>query len=100
VLIDRAVEVGPAAADFHIRLVDEPPIPARVPGGTRCVDEFRSEGLYLAIDRDVVNLDAALAEQLLDIAVGQPVPQVPTPRPRSPHAETGSPPEETRQPLT
>jgi hypothetical protein len=82
VLIDRAVQVDSAAADPDVRLVHEPPVPDGVPGRTRCVDELRSEGLYPAIDRDVINLDAALAEQLFDIAVGQAVAQVPAHRDR------------------
>jgi hypothetical protein len=85
VLIDRAVQVDPAAGDLDVGLVHEPPVPDGVSGRTRCVDELWREGLYPAIDRDVVNLDAALAEQLLDIAVGQ----ANAPRPRSPHAGTG-----------
>jgi hypothetical protein len=49
------------------------------PGG---VDKLRCEGLHPAVDRHVVDLDAALGQQLLDIAVGQPVAQVPAHRDR------------------
>jgi hypothetical protein len=45
VLVDRAVQVDPAAGDLDVGLVHEPPVPAGVSGGTRCVDEFRSEAL-------------------------------------------------------
>jgi hypothetical protein len=77
VLVDRAVEIGPAAGDLDVGLVDEPPVTRGVtswPGG---VDELGSEGLHPADDRDVVDLDAALSEQLLNVAVRQPVTQIP-----------------------
>ncbi len=41
------------------------------------VDELRREGLDPAIDRHVIDGDAALGEQLLNIAIGQAVAQVP-----------------------
>jgi acyl-CoA synthetase (AMP-forming)/AMP-acid ligase II len=47
------------------------------PGG---LGEQRSEPLHPAVDGDVVDLDAALGEQLLDVAVGQAEPQVPADR--------------------
>jgi hypothetical protein len=44
------------------------------PGGT---GQQRSEPVHPAVDRDVIDLDAAFGEQLLDVAVGQAVAQVP-----------------------
>ncbi len=44
------------------------------PGG---VDQQRREPLSPAVDSDVVDLDAALGEQLLHVAVGEAEAQVP-----------------------
>ena len=49
------------------------------PGG---LDEQRSEPLHPPVDGDVVDFDAALGEQLLDVPIGQPVAQVPADRDR------------------
>lgn len=45
-------------------------------------DELGSESLDPPVDGDVINDDAALAEPLLDVAVGQAIPQVPAHRQR------------------
>jgi hypothetical protein len=39
VLIDRPVEIGPAAGDLDIRFIDQPAIPERVPRRARGVDD-------------------------------------------------------------
>ena len=44
----------------------------RAAGRPRRLGQQRSEPLYPAEHRDVVNVEAALGEELLDIAVGQP----------------------------
>jgi hypothetical protein len=44
------------------------------------VTELRGEGLHPPVYRHVIDLDAALGQQLLDVAVGQPVAQVPAHR--------------------
>jgi hypothetical protein len=44
------------------------------PGG---LNELRGELLHPAVDRDMVNSDAALGHQFLDVPVGQAVAQVP-----------------------
>ena len=46
------------------------------------VDELRGEGLHPAVDRDVVDSNAALGQQLLDIAIRQAVAQLPAHRDR------------------
>ena len=46
------------------------------------VDEKWDEALDPAVHGDVVDLDATLTEQPLDVAIGEPVPQIP------PHSET------------
>src|SRR6478735_8968969 len=44
------------------------------------VDELGREGPHPPVDRHVVDLDAALGQQFLDIAVGQAVAQIPAHR--------------------
>jgi hypothetical protein len=51
-----------------------------VPARASSVDEHGGEGLHPAVDRDVIHADASFAEQLLDIAVRQPVAQIPAHR--------------------
>jgi hypothetical protein len=46
------------------------------------LDELWGEPLYPPVDGDVIHRDAALSEQLFDVAVGQAVPQVPPDRER------------------
>src|SRR5262249_42255261 len=82
VLIDRAVQVGPPARDLDVRFIDEPPITRHVACRTRGVDELLGEGLHPPIHRHVINVDAALGQQLLHVAVRQPVAQIPTNRHR------------------
>jgi hypothetical protein len=41
---------------------------------------LRGEALHPSVDRDVIDFDAALGEQLLHISVGERVPQVPADR--------------------
>jgi hypothetical protein len=77
VLVDRPVQVGPAAHDLDVRFVDEAPITGRVACRTRGADELRREGLHPPIHRHVINLDAAHGQQLLHVAAGQPVAQIP-----------------------
>jgi hypothetical protein len=42
--------------------------------------ELRRQALDPAVDRDVVDLDPALGQELLDVPVGQAEPQVPADR--------------------
>jgi hypothetical protein len=80
VLIDRPVQGGPAARDLEIGLIDKPAVAARVAGRSGGVDELRGECLHPPVYRHVIHLDAALGQQLLDVAVGQPVAQIPAHR--------------------
>ena len=50
--------------------------------GPRSLDELRGEPLHPPVDGDVVNGDAALGQQFLDVPVGQAVAQVPADRER------------------
>src|SRR5439155_24235126 len=61
----------------HIGLVHEPSVadrPSPWPGRIR---EQWCEALQPSIDRDVIDLDPTLAEDFLDVALGEPVPQIP-----------------------
>jgi hypothetical protein len=82
VLIDRAIEVVPAAGELDVGLIDKPSVAHRVPRRAGGVDELGREGLHPPVERSGVDLDAALGEQFLDVAVGQPVAQVPAHRDR------------------
>jgi hypothetical protein len=83
VLVDGPVEVPPPAGDLDVGLVHEPPVAAGVPQWAGGVSEQRGEPLHPPVHRDVVGLDTALGQQLLDIPVGQPVTQVPADRDRN-----------------
>jgi hypothetical protein len=80
VLVDRSVEVGPAAGDLDVGLVDEPPVDGCVSCWAGGVDELGSEGLHPAADRHVVDLDVTLGQQLFHVTVGLSVAQIPAHR--------------------
>ncbi len=46
------------------------------------LNELRREPLHPSVDGDVIDADPALGQQLLDVPVGQSVPQVPADRDR------------------
>ncbi len=59
-----------------------PAIPDDVLSRPGCLRELRCEPLDPPEDRDVVDLDPALGQELLDVPVGQAEPQVPPHRKR------------------
>ena len=65
-LINRPIQVCPAASDLDVGLVDKPAVPDGVPDRSGSVDELRREPLHPPLDRHVVDFDAACSEQLLD----------------------------------
>jgi hypothetical protein len=67
----------PSPAWLHIRLVHLPAVADSVPAGASGLGQQRREPLDPPVDRDVVDLDTTLGEQLLDISVGQAEAQVP-----------------------
>jgi hypothetical protein len=67
------VDVTPHAVDFDIRLVNEPPITRRAPGKPGRIRQQLRESLHPSVDGDVVDLNTAFDQQLLDIAVRQAV---------------------------
>jgi hypothetical protein len=70
-LVDRPVDVAPLAGDLHIGLVREPALTDNVPTGPGGFGQQGREPLHPTVDGDVVDIDAALGEQLLDVPVGQ-----------------------------
>jgi hypothetical protein len=67
----------PSPAWLHIRLVHLPAVADSVPAGASGLGQQRREPLDPPVDRDVVDLDTPLGEQLLDISVGQAEAQIP-----------------------
>jgi hypothetical protein len=79
-LVDRTVDVAPPTGDLCVALIGLPAIADGVaawPGG---IDQQRREPLDPAVDGGMVDLDPAVGEQLLDVAIGQPKAQVPANR--------------------
>ena len=79
-LVDRPVDVPPHAGDLHVSLVHMPPVAGPVAARSGGIDEQRGEPVHPPVDRDVVDPQPALGEELLDVPVRQPVPQVPAHR--------------------
>jgi hypothetical protein len=76
-LVDRAVDVTPLASDLHLRLVHLPAVPDGVATRSSGVGQQRREPLHPPVDGDVIDFDASLSEEFLDVAVGQAEAQVP-----------------------
>jgi uncharacterized membrane protein YgcG len=74
VLVDRPVQVDPPARDLDVGLVHVPAVADPVPAEPGRVGQQRAESLHPSVHGDVVDVDAALSEQLLDVAIGQPEP--------------------------
>jgi hypothetical protein len=73
-LVDCAVDVAPPPGDLHVGLVHQPAIPDQVPAGPGGVGQQRREPLDPAVDAGVVDVDPALGEEFLDVAVGEAEP--------------------------
>jgi hypothetical protein len=80
VLVDGAVDVAPDARDLHVGLVYEPARSDGVAAWSRRFDRHRGEALHPPKQGDVINVDAALCQELLQIAVRQPEAQIPAHR--------------------
>jgi hypothetical protein len=72
VLINGPLDVAPDAGDFDVGLVDEPPRPDRIPARSRGFDEQGRKSLHPSKQGDVIDLDTAFREELLEIAIRQP----------------------------
>jgi hypothetical protein len=68
-LIDRTVHIPPLPSDLHVGLVHEPAISYSVPAGAGGLCQQRREPLHPSVDGDVVDLDPAFSQQLLNVAV-------------------------------
>jgi hypothetical protein len=79
-LVDRPIHVAPPAGDLHIGLVDMPAVSDGVSTGPGGVDEERRQPLHPPVHGDVIDLDPTLGQEIFDIAVGEPEPQVPAHR--------------------
>ena len=64
ILVDRPIQIDPTPGDFDISLINTPPITRRVPTGSGRLNQQRSEPLHPPVDRDMINLDAPLGQQL------------------------------------
>jgi hypothetical protein len=73
VLVDRPVQIPPPAGDLDVGLIDEPPVPGGVSERAGGTGEECCESLDPPVHGDMVDVDAALGQQLLDVAVGQAV---------------------------
>jgi hypothetical protein len=72
-LVDGAVEVTPPAGHLQVAFVDEPAIARCVPAWSGGAGEQRREPLRPPVaDRDMIDLDTAFGQQLLDVAVDSP----------------------------
>ena len=79
-LVDGPVDIPPDTVDLDIRLIHEPPITRRTTSEPRRVRQQRCEPLYPPVDRDVIDLDTPLDQQVLYVAVPEVVAQVPPDR--------------------
>ncbi len=68
-LIHCPVDVPPNAVDLDVRLVDEPPAADLVPARWGRVDGQGREPLHPTVNGDVINVDAPLGEELLQVPV-------------------------------
>jgi hypothetical protein len=71
-LVDRAIDVAPLPSHVHIGLVGLPAVTDGVPTRPSGLGQQRREPQHPAVDRDVIDLDPTLGQQLFDVAVGQP----------------------------
>jgi hypothetical protein len=75
-LVDRAVHVAPLPSDLHIGLIDLPAVTDGVAAGSGGLGQQWGKAHHPAIHHDVVDLDPAFCEQLLEVAVGQAETQI------------------------
>ena len=81
-LVDRTVQIGPLALHLYVGLVDPPARRARAaPLPAQPLLDLGRIPLNPAVDRRMVDRDAALAHHLLKIAVAHAVAAVPPDRP-------------------
>jgi hypothetical protein len=75
--VDRPVEVAPRTTDPEVSLVDVPRAAARLQVAAHPLLELRGEALHPAVHSRVIDLDAAVGEHALELAVADRELQVP-----------------------
>jgi hypothetical protein len=75
-LVYRREQIPPPPRDLHTSPV-EPPVTWCLPARSSSLDELGSEALHPPKATDVIHRAPALGEQLLHVAAGQAVPQIP-----------------------
>ncbi len=73
-LVDDAIHVAPITSDLHIGLIDEPAVTNRMATRPCRIHQQRSEPLHPSEQGHVVNLDAALGQEFLEVPVRQAEP--------------------------
>ncbi len=73
-LVDGPEQVALGSPDLQVGLIDMPTIADDVPAGSGGLGELRGEPIDPAVHRDVVHVDAAFGEELLDVPIGQTEP--------------------------
>jgi hypothetical protein len=71
-LVDRSIDKAPLPSHPHIRLIHLPAVTDRMPTRPSGLDQQRREPQHPPVDRDVIDLDPALGEELFDVAVARP----------------------------
>ena len=79
-LVHGSVHVPPHPGHLDVGLIDEPSVADTVTARPCRLDDQRGEALYPPVDGDVIDVDAAFGEKFFDVAVGQPVAEVPAHR--------------------
>src|SRR5829696_4285775 len=79
-LVDRALHIAPTAQHLDVGLVDPPAIADGMPAWAGGLDQQRREPPPPAVDGDVVDLDPALGDELLDIAKREAEAEIPADR--------------------
>ncbi len=74
--VELPIDVPPPARHLHVRLIHEPTAANHMSTRPRRVDQQRSEPLHPPEHGDVIDLNPTLDQELFDVAVGQPIPQV------------------------
>jgi hypothetical protein len=74
-LVDRSVQIDPRplTLTFNRQTHDRLGVPAR----SGRINQQWGEPVHLAINRDVIDLDAPFGQQLFDVTVREPIAQVP-----------------------
>jgi len=75
-LVDRPVQVSPLAGTLTYVSSTNHRSPGAWPARPGSLDELRGETLHPPVGGDVINSDTALGKQLLNVPVGQAIPQV------------------------